>query len=141
MTANENFSKSNPTCAYFEASNNSVDDNGLSSNHGWNENYDYKWDKEIYREDLASFLANISSITRDKDEWDEIDFESDDVTDILKMESEADYYRFYLKCCCCYCYEQMLLLLIANALYLVPSIKAIDKRTWRQYGFIKGKQV
>ena len=53
---------------YFEASVGSVNDIGLPSNHGWDENQDYKWDQKIYPEDVASFLATISSITHNKDE-------------------------------------------------------------------------
>ena len=97
---------------YFETNDNSVDDTELPSNYGWDENYDYRWDKEIYPEDSASFLANASSITHDIDEWYIIDFETD-VTYIFKMESEDNDYRVYLKFCCC-CYERMLLLIANN---------------------------
>ena len=87
---------------YFEASVGSVNDIGLPSNHGWDENQDYKWDQKIYPEDVASFLATISSITHNKDEWDKIGFETDDVTHIFKMDSKGNDYRVSLKFCCCY---------------------------------------
>ena len=79
---------------YFEASIDSVDDLVPPSNHGWDKNYDYKWNKYIYPEDVASLLVTISGITLSKDEWDEIDFETD-VTDIFKMDSEDDDYSLY----------------------------------------------
>ena len=73
---------------------------------------DYRWDKEIYPEDSASFLANASRITNDIDELYITDFETD-VTYTFKMESEDSDYRVYLKCFCC-CYERMLLLIANN---------------------------
>ena len=80
---------------YFEASIDSVDELVPPSNHQWDKNYDYKWSKYIYPEDVASsFLVTISGITLSKDEWDEIDFETD-VTDIFKMDSEDDDYSLY----------------------------------------------
>lgn len=50
---------------YLEASVDSVDDIRLPSRSWMDENCNYKWDKEIYPEDAASFLANVSSITHD----------------------------------------------------------------------------
>ena len=79
---------------YFEASVGSVNDIGLPSNHGWDENQDYKWNQKIYPEDVASFLATISSITHNKDEWGKIGFETDDVTHIFKMDSKVKITEF-----------------------------------------------
>lgn len=39
--------------------------------------------------------CNIPSITRNEDEWDEIDFETDDVNYIFKMDNEDDDYSWY----------------------------------------------
>lgn len=48
----------------------------------------------IYIQKMQLFLVTTSGITFSKDEWDEIDFETD-VTDIFKMDSEDDDYSLY----------------------------------------------
>lgn len=51
---------------YFEASTDSVDDLVLPSNHGWHENYDYKWIEDIYPKDVTYQASHATKMNGTK---------------------------------------------------------------------------